>query len=292
MAGLRATTQPVDWFKFDALLFSELYQEPLQDFSLAGVFNVSNPEIHLGDYTIGKAISFGGGVDLNRLFSVDNSKTTMKSGSRLVDNIYSLDTVGTDTAGKAIVDTGYYTFKSTKIAVRACIDPKAFFKLSLLGEEDLKIYAEYAILGLENYPAHNSPTGNDFYSKLSERTPIMVGFNFPAFKILDVLAIELEEYKSPYIPSSYNTFKQGLPTPVPANSLGKSVHDVKWSIYAKKRLGPILFVGQVARDHYQPGNNNVSYTERGDVLTSGSGGWKFPFPQGDWWWAAKVQFGY
>jgi len=272
MAGLRGTTQPVDWFKFDALLFSEIYQLPLQDFSVAGV----------ATFKIGKLAEIGAGIDFNRLFSVDNSKTTMKSGARLVDNIYSLDSIGADSAGKAIADTSYYTFKSTKIAFRASIDLKTLLDFQFWGAEDLKLYAEYAILGLENFPAHNSPTGNDFYSKISERSPIMVGFNFPTCKILDVLAIELEEFKSPYIPSSYNTFKFGLPTPVPASQYGKSVHDVKWSVYAKKRLGAMQFVGQVARDHFQPGNNNVSYTERGDVMTTGK----------DWWWMLKVQFGY
>jgi len=36
---------------------------------------------------------------------------------------------------------------------RATVDPKKFFSWDLLGEQDLKIYTEAALLGVKNYPA-------------------------------------------------------------------------------------------------------------------------------------------
>jgi hypothetical protein len=283
MAGLKVTTHPVDWFNFDALLFSELYQVPLQDFSLAGVATISNPEIHLGNYTIGKVISVCAGIDFNRLFSVDERYTTTTSGARADDNMYSRDSIGVDSNGMTMYkDSLYYTFRSTKVALTASIDFKGFFRCPIFGSEDLKLYGEMAILGLKDYVPKNPIRPDTFYANMSQRMPIMVGFNFPAFKILDVLCLELEYYHSPFLPSSRVAFKEGIP--VPDNTTGSivSIQDTKWSVYLKKRIGAFMVVAQAARDHYQPLNNNVGYTERGDVMAEGK----------DWWWMVKLQYGY
>jgi hypothetical protein len=276
MAGLKATTHPVDWFNFDAMLFSELYQLPLQDFSVAGV----------ATFNIGRVGQFGAGIDFNRLFSVDGMHTTPSSGAggSITDNIYSQDSIGADANNAPIYgNPKYYTFQSTKVAFRGSFDIKGFFDWPIFGPEDFKLYSEAAILGLKNYVPHNPGLpGTSYYANMSQRCPVMVGFNFPGFKILDVLSIELEYLKTPFIPSSQNVFKNGTPTPIYASSSGVSIQDTKWSFYLKKRLGAFMVVAQAARDHYLPFSTDVATDERSDVMIQGK----------DWWWTLKLQYGY
>jgi hypothetical protein len=271
MAGLRMTTNPVDWFKFDALLFSELYQLPQQDFSLAGI----------ATFKIGNMAEIGAGIDFNRLFSVDEKYTTVSGGARMEDNVYSRDSIGVDsiTGGPLWANSQYYTFRSIKIALRASFDPKAFFPHRILGSEDLKLYAEYAILGLQNYPARNV-SHQDYYSDISQRSPVMVGFNVPAFRVLDVLAVEFEELKSPYWAGQSGPFEKGLPIPPEQSSI--NLADVKWSVYAKRRIGAFTLIGQIARDHLIPNQNNAGLADRNDAMPESD----------DWWWALKVQYGF
>jgi hypothetical protein len=274
MAGFKATTHPVDWFNFDALLFSELYQFPLQDFSLAGV----------ATFKIGRVGQFGAGIDFNRLFSIDGMHTspTTGSGSSITNNIYYQDSVGADASDNPIyANPKYYTFQSTKVAFRGSFDIKGFFDWPIFGPEDFKLYGEAAILGLKNYPTQNPGTHVTFYANMSQRSPVMVGFDIPTLRILDVLSIELEYLKSPFVPSSYNVFSQGMPIPY-YSSTGSSVQDTKWSFYLKKRLGAFMVVAQAARDHYQPFSTDIASVERTDVMTGGK----------DWWWTVKLQYGY
>jgi hypothetical protein len=272
VAGLQATTHPVDWFNFDALFFSELYLVPLQDFSLAGI----------ATFKLGKVMQIGAGIDLNKIFSIDERYTTPKTGAggKVTDNIYSQEV---DSLGQGIPGTQkYYSFKATKIEIRGTFDIKGFFDAPIFGPEDLKLYSEAAILGLQNYPTHNPGRPDTYYANMSQRVPVMVGFNFPAFKVLDVASLELEYYHSPYLPSYVNPFKFGIPVPDYSNSNLMGIQDTKWSVYLKKRIGAFAVTAQAARDHFQPLNTNIAFTEFDDVMMRGS----------DWWWAVKLQYGY
>ena len=55
----------------------------------------------------------------------------------------------------------------------------------------------------------------DFYSDIWQRIPVMFGFNFPTFRLLDYLSCELEWYGCSYSPSLYDLegFKYLLPLP-------------------------------------------------------------------------------
>ena len=87
--------------------------------------------------------------------------------------------------------------------------------------------------------------------------PIMVGFNMPAFRILDVLACEMEWYGMTY-PNSYATVERSIqplpastqnPTDLPDSSY-RERDNVKWSIYASKTFGNrVRICFQAARDH-------------------------------------------
>jgi hypothetical protein len=273
MTGVRASTSPVDWFKFDALLFSEMYQIPLRDFSLACV----------ATFNVGKFLELGCGIDINRILPVNNSYTSPGYSSNSDINCYSKDSVGIDSLTGQIVygNQKDYSFKSTKVELRLSFDPKSFIPLQIFGKEDLKLYGEYAILGLQNYATHNV-SNPAFYDTLSQRSPVMLGFNIPAFKILDVLSFEIEYLKTPYLPGSYNVFLNQSPVPVTLGQQNLSLADTKWSLYAKRTLGAFGLVVQVARDHFQPNNNQLTAVERADVLLASQ----------DWWWSMKVQYGF
>lgn len=157
--------------------------------------------------------------------------------------------------GIANSQLSYYTFKGFKVVGRAAINPQTWLQSELLGPQDLKLYAEVAILGVQNYPF--------YYEKISERMPIMVGFNLPTFKLFDILSIEVEYYKSKFQNNIRDVFqlsypKWQLPPGETTTSYQRLIDsttietedDIHWSIYAKKSIfeGLNLFV-QVASDH-------------------------------------------
>ena len=125
-------------------------------------------------------------------------------------------------------------------------DVKGFFGSGkkIFGSEDLKIYGEMALIGVKNYPG--------WYERPEERMPIMAGFNFPTFKILDVLSIEVEYYGTPYANNQEYIWKACYPVPfinLPARAypdLNRDWHDslritdddLRWSIYASKIWKP------------------------------------------------------
>ncbi len=151
-----------------------------------------------------------------------------------------------DTAGNI---AALYTFRGTKAMGRVTIDPKKLFSSETFGKEDLKIYAEAAVLGLKDY--------SGWYEDIKERIPVMVGFNLPTFKLLDVLALEAQYYDSPYWNTPENVWKQRSPVPyhgAPISNLELfepvTDHKLKWSIYASRTLMKrIRFSGQLASDN-------------------------------------------
>jgi hypothetical protein len=217
---------------------------------------------YLVNYNLKKMLDFGAGVSLYHLVSVDENETTPKKGEYASNNRFV----------KAPGDTGYYTIRGTKVMSRLCFDPKVVLNVlgigtGFFGSEDLKLYGEASILGLENYPANDSidpvmgSRRNKYntwgYDSLKNKTPALFGLNIPAFKILDVLSAEFEWYGCPY-PNSYSNrlgagIHQGFPVPDdPKRPINfAKVDNWKWSIYAKKtffndHLGCVF---QVARDH-------------------------------------------
>jgi hypothetical protein len=186
----------IDEIKWDLLFTSEThsYSWPTQDWTLTGI--VSNNLFNFLD--------IGGGVSLQRLFSVDEAKTSPKK----TPNRY---------FGEAgITDTNYISFKATKLMGRAAVNPQRFipeFKIPFwplfgetpfFGKEDLRVYGEAAVLGLDNYMAYDSvvvdsttmqkawlpaskiPINNygRYYDSLPDRMPYMIGLNLPTNPIV------------------------------------------------------------------------------------------------------------
>ena len=154
--------------------------------------------------------------------------------------------------------------------------------MPFFGPEDLKVYGEAAILGVKNYQL--------YYDTLSQRLPFMIGFNFPAFKFLDVLAWEFEWYGSPYPNNYQNAFSiQPKPRPIPDSpQQGYTANDYqhdnwKWSVYAKRTIAnSFSVIGQVARDHFRAHIKLPYNVEREEGLTKPN----------HWYWMLKVAYGF
>ncbi|MDZ7262100.1 MAG: hypothetical protein ONB05_08355 [candidate division KSB1 bacterium] len=114
------------------------------------------------------------GIVFDRLFAAHPLATTPENLTNLVIN---RDTVKASDGitDSVVADTnGYYTFGGTKVMARIAFDPKPLLPWNFFGRRDVRIYGEMAVLGIKNYPR--------YYEKITERMPVMLGFNIPAFK--------------------------------------------------------------------------------------------------------------
>jgi hypothetical protein len=267
LTGLKISSSLFGMLHQDLLLTLETDIPPFYDASLS----------YLAGCDIGKFLDVGAGVEFAHLFSVDESQTSPK-----------------DVKTKYVVgnSTNYYTFQGIKLMARASFDPKPFIPQGFFGKEDLKIYSEAAILGLENYPANDS--GDRFasqknaygYDTLANKIAVLIGFNVPTFKLLDVLSLETEWYGCPY-PNNYQTV-DGIGTaktyPLPDPQTRPLNSDKwKWSVYAKKMILHDHFgvVFQCARDNMrlQSASQQSMVSEMETALDQNN---KM------WWWMTKL----
>ena len=104
---------------------------------------------------------------------------------------------------------------------------------------------------------NNSPVTD--YSDMAKRIPVMMGFNFPTFKMFDVLSIEGEWFGSDRPNTTDGVSANDLPDEEIFGAGGNnypyvdSVKDHwKWSVYGKRTFaGHFSVVGQIASDHYR-----------------------------------------
>ena len=233
------------------LLTSETDRFPTQDFSLADILDV----------TIWKAITVGGAVSFCHLISVNNTFTTPRTDETRIPGD----------------STKYYTFRGTKLMARFSFDPKALFSTKFLGSEDLLLYGEGAILGVKNYP--------EYYEKMTERMPVMVGFNIPTFKLLDVLSVEAEWWGNRY-PNSYRRLYEYY-VPLPSfETVDSSIYrndDWKWSVYLKKSITRgISIIAQAANDHMRVATYEYTFQDKEETLRH----------KNDWHYLIKCQFSF
>jgi hypothetical protein len=183
----------------------------------------------------------------------------------------------------------YYTFASTKLMARFTLDPQARARIPWLGREDLKVFAEAALLGVANQPI--------FYEDRLKRIPVMFGANLPAFGWLDRLSFQVEWFGTadPVSTASIGSYAAPLPAArvyrePAADKLFYTWDrydrdDWKWSLQAKRQLLPGLSIyAQAARDHFRTYSFVTSYghgTDPGDVLTDDS----------HWYWLVNFVFG-
>jgi hypothetical protein len=197
----------------------------------------------------------------------------------------------------------YYTNSGALAMARATLDLKKVFASELFGPQDLKLYSEVALLGVRNYPV--------FYTKRSERMPIMAGINLPGFRILDLISIQAEWFKSPWLNNTAQIANEAIPLPLfpiasdsiaskrEWNDLAKK-DDFKWSILVQKKLGKFITIsGQAASDHMRLVSSRYFYGpqfDHNEVTVDGS--WrKLDLPGGifyvprDWYWMTQISWG-
>ncbi|MFC1585358.1 hypothetical protein ACFL5V_07415 [Fibrobacterota bacterium] len=258
-------------FSHDLLLNLERDVPPTFDWSLA----------YLAHYQVFEGLKLGAGVNFYRLvtFSEDLEEPGHLSNATLnfqKDKYIEVDTVSNDTL--------YFTHKGTKLMAYFNLDFKPLLGMDAENPNDLILYGETAIIGLKNY-------GNT-YDKISERMPVMFGFNVPTFGLLDLLSLELEWYGCLYrndlalvgnnnVVAPWTTQDHPIPSPKPVtyddygideqgnyisrdgdtvNVLGTPMDvenltsdNLKWSLNLEKSVQKhIMFSAQVACDHYRP----------------------------------------
>jgi len=148
LLGLHISTDAIANLHADLMLTSEAFLFPLFDFSLTGLLS----------YKPFNGIEIGGGVDFARCFPVNSDLTTphWNVGNGGYYNAY-ITQQG---------DTGYYSFKATKVMTRATIDPKPFFgSPEIFGPEDLKLYGEICWVGVEGYNAKDTIIAHGFITR-------------------------------------------------------------------------------------------------------------------------------
>lgn len=240
-------------------------------------------------------LELGGGVVWNHGIPIRPSKETPKTSANwfITKRERNPDTTAREYWVYTYDTTKFYTFQGIKAGGRVSLDPKAWFGETSLGPQDLKLYGEVAVLGWKNYPF--------FYEKRSERMPIMAGFNFPTFGLLDVLSIEVQHYKSSFQNSIYQAYFNQVPTwtlddpgtlalamnKTPgevAAELQKLVDEdnIKWSVYAKRELYRGLRVyAQLASDHMRP--TDINQNPFWVPVTNRNGK--------DWYYLMRLEFG-
>jgi hypothetical protein len=257
LLGIHASVTPhipSNDLKIDVIAYSNLQWYAVGDWNLA----------LMASDKIADFFDFGLGITLNSIISADNSVTTPHNPATLYHITYNAPT-GTS-------DSSFYTFRGTKLMARAAIDFKKFIPCDLFGKQDLRLYGEASILGLTDYP--KNLVGGVSYDSILERIPIMVGFNIPMFKILDVLSVEMEYFKCPFPNDIGAITNYGLPIPGPVNATGATNYrnnseyrndNWKWSIHASRKFATNYTVMlQVASDHMRPlavNDQNVDFEE-------------------------------
>ena len=178
-------------FNLDAFLTTGMETYPIGNFSLS----------FLAGTDMAKIVDIGAGVCFYDLISIDHKKSEPASGMTgiMVHPQYFLF------VDSITGDTTRYSFSGTKTMARLTFNPKKWFNSTIFGPEDLKLYAEAAILGMENHPG--------WYQNILERIPVMFGMNIPCFKLLDVLAVELQWFGSKYWNTTEDIWRAQSPVP-------------------------------------------------------------------------------
>jgi hypothetical protein len=263
---------PIDQFTQDIMLTDEdlMPLPPLYDWSLT----------FLSTYRPIPMLTLGAGLQFTNLISANDSL----SSPRDVRNAYLTEG---RTSPSDLSDTTpglhYYSTKGTKLLVHASIDPKAAFESTIFGPEDLVLYGELAVLGID--PVHVYYDSAWQSVPLIERMPLMIGFNLPAFKLLNVVSFEIEIYKMRLPNNLRSLMDEGMPRPATGagyDPRNYTKDDFKWSIFVKKDIiHGLSCLAQVANDHMRL-TRIEGYPEYEDVLRD---------PK-HWWWLFKLIYSF
>jgi hypothetical protein len=302
-------------FQQDLLINSENELHPYFDISPA----------YIASYDFGKVLRLGAGVNFYHLIPMAKYLDSPPKDSAFlaarketpevsVKSDFDRVMIYVDTAGGKR-DTTVMSFQGTKVMANFSFDPKGIFGgLDLFSPEDLKIYGEMAVIGLNTSKAYKA-----LYGGLMNRMPIMGGFNIPTFRLLDHLSLEVEWYGAKFrddytryqparsyfespIPVSNAFFHRnketrvdpvtgesrdffsGTDTPFSEVDLEKNItsDNIKWSLHGSKIIQDHFRISfQVANDHFRPGGTGTQDTPTWEAILSNTK---------DWYWMSKVSY--
>jgi hypothetical protein len=291
------------FFSQDLILNSERDIPPTFDWSLAYLAHLD-----LGAVRLGAGVNFYRLIPYNSKLETPGKDTTLAKGRARLRYIEVDPSTG---------DTTFFTHQGTKLDATVSLDFKKLFGgMEYLGEDDLKLYGEAALIGLSNY--------GKAYSKMSERIPVMIGFNVPTWKLLNHVSVEVEYYGAKYrndlallgynnVVADWTRQDHAIPSPKPPSNSdygidslgyfhkqnGDSVYvggtamdknnvtkdNLKWSVFVDKIVARhIQFVGQIANDHYRP-----RPVASGLISSLGGTAEAFASPK-DWYFMARVGY--
>jgi len=194
----------------------------------------------------------------------------------------------TDPVTGQIPGSKYFTPAGTLVMGRISLDPKKFLGSARLKKDDLRLYAEAAVLGWNNYPV--------FYENRGDRIPLMVGFNVPTFGLFDKVALQIERFTSPFMNNSYPLGGKNYATPYyPSggeplfskdeyNDLSKE-DDWAWSVLVQRSLfHGVTLSAQFARDHLRTVGTDWFYGSRLEPTED-------LHRLSDWYWMVQLSWG-
>lgn len=168
LCGLKASLNFADFLQEDLLFTTMRDIPPFYDFSITSMTRLS----------AGPVFSCGAGI------SFDNCITTV-----IPEN-----SVTHDSSSNGFLhgpgNLGYYPTAGIKLLAQVMFDPKRFIKYDpFLGEKDLQVYAEAAVLGVQNFPASDkfdsTKKSNTFgYDDITKKIPVMMGIDLPTHQFL------------------------------------------------------------------------------------------------------------
>jgi len=261
-------------FSHDLILTSERDVPPTLDWSLA----------YIAKYKAGP-LQLGAGVNFYRLIPYNSALETPGKDTNLVRGDARRAYIEIDSTNPSAPDTTFFTHQGIKVVGTFSLDLKALFGGSeSMNPDDLKLYGEGGVIGLKSY--------GKAYGKIAERIPVMVGFNFPTFGLLNHLSLEVEYYGAKYrndlalvgnnnVVAPWTIQDHRLPSPKPVSNEDYSIHtsgyfvkstndsvlvrgtamdkenvtkdDIKWSVNIDKVIqSHVQFLAQVANDHFRP----------------------------------------
>jgi hypothetical protein len=302
LTGLKVQ-QPLGDFTHELMATIETDLTPVYDLNLTYMAKMN---------LAGGALKVGGGVQIARLLRADGDKETemkyfqrngkwygeaagyykswqtgiqeklarpgadaAKLNAELAQTTDALAVLDSLSTGQIDPDIKKITNRAIKPMAWFAFDPKPLFGGSdLFGPKDLILYGETILLGAQNYPV--------FYDKIGKRIPVMVGFNVPTLRLLDVLSLEFEYYGSQLPPTFKPNQPNATPTPVTPDSYYPKDWDkdnLKWSVYAERSLvRGVTLSAQVASDHSRSWDWNYYGRTPWEIYTSPS----------KWYWGLKL----
>jgi hypothetical protein len=317
-------------FKADLLLFTETNLAPLYDWSLASVasYNIGDGLLDIGagvnfqrllqvrpSRTASNAIAnsyfeqgdqkYSGSLEFYanpaRFYNSKADKLSVQDSAANAGEIVRLRNVAASYQAKAdVVDAVLaledslkpeltpYSASAILLMARATFDPKKLFGGDVFGSEDLKLYSEVDLLGVVNKPI--------FYENRMDRMPIMFGFNFPGFKFFDLIALQGEYMKSPWLNNTYQRGRNRANVPYFPGSSDPLLSetewndqatkdDFKWTLQVKKSVGQNLSLWfQAANDHLRMPSSIYFYGPQFDhnEVTAG---------KDHWYWMTQISWG-